>query len=116
MYAQTLVYGLFAARVARPEDRGFSYETAGKLIPRTNPFLRGLFREVTDEELDESIIWLVDDCARLLAHTDIEAVMRAFGRATRREDPVLHFYETFLAAFDPKLRESRGVYYTPEPV
>ncbi|MCK5554887.1 MAG: DNA methyltransferase, partial [Alphaproteobacteria bacterium] len=28
----------------------------------------------------------------------------------------LHFYETFLAEYDPKLREVRGVYYTPEPV
>ena len=33
-----------------------------------------------------------------------------------KTDPVVHFYETFLAAYDPKLRESRGVYYTPEPV
>ena len=116
MYAQTLVYGLFAARVAKPDNTTFSRGSAGSLIPRTNPFLRRLFREVADDDLDERISWLVDDCAALLAHTDMSAVMRDFGKATRREDPVVHFYETFLAAYDPKMREARGVYYTPEPV
>jgi predicted helicase len=29
---------------------------------------------------------------------------------------VVHFFETFLTAYDPKVREMRGVYYTPEPV
>lgn len=116
MYAQTLVYGLFAARVAQPDNTAFSRATAGSLIPRTNPFLRRLFKEVADDDLDQRISWLVDDCAGLLAHTDISAVMRDFGKATRREDPVVHFYETFLAAYDPKMREARGVYYTPEPV
>src|SRR5207244_7999951 len=52
----------------------------------------------------------------LLAATDMDAVLADFGKRTRQEDPVVHFYETFLAAYDPKLRESRGVYYTPEPV
>jgi hypothetical protein len=51
-----------------------------------------------------------------LADTDIDAVLADFGKRTARQDPVVHFYETFLAAYDPKLRESRGVYYTPEPV
>ena len=31
-------------------------------------------------------------------------------------DPVFPFYETFLAEYDPELREKRGVYYTPEAV
>lgn len=115
MYAQTLVYGLFAARVAQPENQQFSRLTAWSLIPKTNPFLRRMFHEVTAQDLDPRIAWLVDDCARLLAHTDMAAVMADFGKATRQEDPVVHFYETFLAAYDPRLRETRGVYYTPEP-
>jgi predicted helicase len=61
-------------------------------------------------------VGFVDDLAQLLADTDIEAVLADFGKRTARQDPVVHFYETFLAAYDPKLRESRGVYYTPEPV
>lgn len=116
MYAQTLVYGLFAARVAHPTDQHFSRLTAWNFIPKTNPFLRRMFHEVTADDLDPDIAWLVDDCARLLAHTDMSAVMADFGTATQQQDPVVHFYETFLQAYDPKLRETRGVYYTPEPV
>jgi hypothetical protein len=58
----------------------------------------------------------VDGLADLLNRTNIAAILKDFGRSTRREDPVVHFYETFLAAYDPKMREARGVYYTPEPV
>ncbi len=116
MYAQTLVYGLFAARVAQPAGATFTRFDAERLIPKTNPFLRRLFQEVGGDDLDNRVAWLVDDCANLLAHTDMAAVLADFGAATQQQDPVVHFYETFLAAYDPKLRESRGVYYTPEPV
>ena len=116
MYAQTIVYGLFAARVAAPGRVSFSRADAAAAIPKTNPFLRKLFQEIAGYDLDDRIAWLVDDCAHLLERIDMAAVLQDFGKATRREDPVVHFYETFLAAYDPKLRESRGVYYTPEPV
>ena len=52
----------------------------------------------------------------MLAFTDMDAVLADFGKHTRQEDPIVHFYETFLTQYDPKLRELRGVYYTPEPV
>lgn len=116
MYAQTIVYGLFAARVSLPDAKTFTRTDAAMAIPKTNPFLRSLFQQIAGYDLDSRIAWLVDDCAALLAHTDMREVMRDFGRATRQEDPVIHFYETFLAAYDAKLREVRGVYYTPEPV
>lgn len=116
MYAQTIVYGLFAARVAAAEKTEFSRLAAAQSIPKTNPFLRRLFQEIAGYDLDERIAWLVDDCAELLARTDMEAVLRDFGKATMRQDPVVHFYETFLSSYDPQLREQRGVYYTPEPV
>lgn len=116
MYSQTIVYGLFAARVAQPINSTFSRFDAAQAIPKTNPFLRSLFQQIAGYDLDDRIAWLVDDCASLLAYTDMTEVMRDFGRATRQEDPVVHFYETFLAAYDPKMREARGVYYTPEPV
>jgi len=116
MYAQTIVYGLFAARVAAPDKPSFSRLDAAQSVPKTNPFLRKLFQEVAGYDLDERIAWLVDDCADLLARTDMGAVLQDFGKATMQEDPVVHFYETFLAAYDPAMREARGVYYTPEPV
>ncbi len=115
MYAQTIAYGLFAARTTAPVE-GFSRRTAGYDLPRTNPFLRRLFNEIAGPDLDDRVAWLVDDLAELLKRADMAAILENFGHRTRREDPVVHFYETFLAAYDPKMRESRGVYYTPEPV
>jgi hypothetical protein len=118
MFAQTLAYGLFAARCNHHGPKGsFKRFRAASEIPKTNPFLRQLFETITGTALDEEpFVGFVDDLAQLLADTDIEAVLADFGKRTARQDPVVHFYETFLAAYDPKLRESRGVYYTPEPV
>lgn len=116
MYAQTITYGLFAARVRVPAPQEFTRREAAWNLPKTNPFLRKLFNEIAGPDLDDSIAWLVDDIAHLLANADMDAVLRDFGKSTRQEDPVVHFYETFLAAYDPRMRQARGVYYTPEPV
>ena len=116
MYAQTICYGLFAARCnADPKER-FTREHASYDLPKTNPFLRKMFNYIAGPDLDDRVVWAVDDIAELLNHTDIEAILKDFGKRTRQEDPVVHFYESFLAAYDPKMREARGVYYTPEPV
>jgi type I restriction-modification system DNA methylase subunit len=116
MYAQTITYGLFAARCASPDNKGFTRQNAAYLLPKTNPFLRKLFNSIAGPELDERIAWLVDDLAQVLAQADMKAVLKNFGKHSGKEDPVVHFYETFLTAYDPKVREMRGVYYTPEPV
>jgi hypothetical protein len=117
MFAQTLAYGLFAARANHTSAKPFTRADAAKEIPHTNPFLRRLFATVTGPDLDtEPYAGLVDDLAQLLALTDMDTVLRNFGTRTRRADPVVHFYETFLHAYDAKLREVRGVYFTPEPV
>jgi len=116
MYAQTITYGLFAARCAAPDNKNFTRQNAAYLLPKTNPFLRKLFNTIAGPELDDRIAWLVDDLAQILAQADMEAVLKNFGKHSGKEDPVVHFYETFLKAYDPKVREMRGVYYTPEPV
>jgi predicted helicase len=116
MYAQTITYGLFAARLGVPDGRDFTREKAAWNLPKTNPFLRRLFNEIAGPDLDERIAWLVDDLARLLSKADMEQILKDFGKRTRQEDPIVHFYETFLAAYDPEMRQTRGVYYTPEPV
>lgn len=116
MYAQTICYGLFAARCNHKGKEPFTRFKAAHELPRTNPFLREIFSNIAGPELDERVTWIVDDLAELLDRTDTESILKDFGRRTRREDPVVHFYETFLAKYDPKLREMRGVYYTPEPV
>lgn len=115
MYAQTIAYGLFAARTTS-EGQDFNRWSASQFLPKTNPFLRNLFYEISGPNLDERIAWMVDDLAEYLNRADMAAILKDFGRRTRQEDPVVHFYETFLAAYDRKMREARGVYYTPEPV
>lgn len=116
MYAQTICYGLFAARCNTKNYHDFSRKMAAFELPKTNPFLRDIFDKIAGIDLDESIAWAVDILANILKLTDMEAILRDFGKRTHREDPVVHFYETFLAEYDPKMRQSRGVYYTPEPV
>ncbi len=119
MYAQTIAYGLFAARcsltlAAKPGQR-FTRFLPPHQLPKTNPFLRKTFGYIVGPDLDERVVWIVDDLAELLDRTDMEAILTDFGHRTRQEDPVVHFYETFLGACDPKMWEARGVYYTPEP-
>ncbi len=116
MFAQTLAYGLFAARVHAPVNEEFSRKMAAYNLPKTNPFLRKLFAEIAGVDMPDSIAWAVDDVVELLKHADMADILEDFGKGKGKEDPVVHFYETFLAAYDPKMREVRGVYYTPEPV
>jgi predicted helicase len=116
MYAQTICYGLFAARCNSKPNTLFTREYAAFHMPKTNPFLSKLFGYMAGPDLDERVVWAVDDLAEVLNRCDMAAILRDFGKRTRQEDPVVHFYETFLSAYDPKMREMRGVYYTPEPV
>lgn len=116
IYAQTIAYGLFAARYHDPTLATFSRLEAATLIPQSNPFLRKLFGYIAGIELDTRLTWLVDELVQIFLATDVASVMHNFGKSTRQHDPIIHFYETFLAEYDHKLRKSRGVWYTPEPV
>lgn len=116
IYAQTIVYGMFTARLndATPDD--FSRQEAAELIPKSNPFLRRIFQSIAVYDLDDSIAWIVDDLAAMFAATNAEKIMANYGSNKRHSDPIVHFYEDFLAEYDPKLRKARGVWYTPAPV
>lgn len=116
IYAQTITYGLFAARLHDETLEDFSRQEARALIPKSNPFLRNLFDYISGAQLDDRVVWIVDDLADILRAADLKSILADFGKTTGQNDPFLHFYETFLAEYDPKLRKSRGVYYTPEPV
>ncbi len=116
MFAQTLAYGFFAARVHHTSQVEFSRFSAAKILPRTNPFLKKLFAQFAGVDMPETVSWAVDEVVEILKRTDMENILGEFGKQDGKEDPVVHFYETFLAAYDPKLRESRGVYYTPSQV
>ncbi len=134
MYAQTICYGLFSAR-CHIEDmtifgkdkyaafhglderaKELTREHAAYLLPKTNPFFRDIFGDIAGPKLDDRIVWLVDDLVELLKQADMGVILRDFARRKKRKDPVFHFYETFLAEYDPKMRKKRGEYYTPDEV
>ncbi|MEX2347935.1 MAG: type ISP restriction/modification enzyme, partial [Balneolaceae bacterium] len=116
IYAQTIAYGMFAARLHDPTLDTFDRHEAAALIPKTNPFLRKLFQYIAGYDLDDRITWIVDGLADIFRATDVDGLLKNFGKSTQQQDPIIHFYETFLAEYDPSLRKSRGVWYTPEPV
>ena len=116
IYSQTIAYGMFAARYHDPTLPTFSRMEAAELIPKSNPFLRKLFQDIAGFDLDNRLVWIVDELVSIFLATDVSEIMKNFGKSTKQEDPVVHFYETFLGEYNPALRKARGVWYTPQPV
>jgi predicted helicase len=116
VYAQTIAYGMFAARVNDKSLDTFSRQKAAELIPKSNPFLRKLFSYIAGIDLDDRIKWIVDNLVEIFLACDVLEVLKNYGKATKMEDPIIHFYETFLSIYDPELRKTRAVWYTPAPV
>jgi len=116
VYAQTISYGMFAARLHDPTLPTFSRQEAAELIPKSNPFLRKLFGYIAGPDIDDRIKWIVDSLVEIFLACNVEDILKNYGKSTKMEDPIIHFYETFLSEYDPKLRKARGVWYTPAPV
>lgn len=122
IYAQTMAYGLFTARVfsyVKNPKLDFSRESAWDKLPETNPFLRKLFKDISEqktEELGDELIDAITEIFSILRAAKMDAILADFRNKMNREDIVIRFYEDFLKAYKPRMRESRGVYYTPEPV
>tara|TARA_R110001606_G_scaffold239423_1_gene387475 strand:+ start:223 stop:3453 length:3231 start_codon:yes stop_codon:yes gene_type:complete len=116
LYAETITYGMFAARFHDDDLATFSRQEAMEKLPASNPFLKGLFEYVAGPALPKRLTYIVDDLVQVMRASDPQSLFRDFGHFTARNDPFIHFYEDFLAAYNPKKRKSRGVWYTPEPV
>jgi predicted helicase len=116
IYSQTIAYGMFAARYHDPTLPTFSRMEAAELIPKSNPFLRKLFQDIAGFDLDTRLTWIVDELVNIFLASDVALIMKNFGKSTKQEDPVVHFYETFLGHYNKKLKIERGVWYTPQPV
>lgn len=114
LYAQTLTYGIFAARTR--SDGEFHRELIYQNIPGTLGILKNIFRYISLEEPPKALAVQIEDIADILHNTDIKKILHRYYVEGRGSDPIVHFYETFLSVYDPELREKRGVYYTPEPV
>lgn len=113
IYAQTVAYGMFAARLHDNTPNDFSRQEAANLIPKTNPFLRNIFQQIAGYDLDERIAWVVDDLVNIFLATDVQNVMKNYKKKGQHHDPMIHFYEDFLSAYNPLLRKAKGVWYTP---
>lgn len=125
VYSQTIAYGMFAARLHDPTLPTFSRQEAAELIPKSNPFLRKLFGYIAGPDIDDRIKWIVDSLVEIFLACNVEEILKNYGRqfsspssggGREGADPIIHFYETFLSEYDPKLRKARGVWYTPQPV
>lgn len=114
IYSQTITYGLFAARTRA--NGAFTRKGAYDLIPQTIGILRDVFRFISLGKLPLQMEVIVDDIAEVLQAADVNKILNEYYRKGKGEDPIVHFYETFLNIYDPGTREKRGVYYTPEPV
>lgn len=117
MYAQTLVYGLFAARYNDESPETFSRVEARELVPKTNPFLRSFFDHIAGTTFPERLRFIVDELCEVFSHADVHRLLTDFY-ATEKEskDPIIHFYEDFLKEYDSKKKMDMGVFYTPRPV
>ena len=114
LYAQTITYGLFAARTRANGE--FNRRLAFDYIPNTIGILRDVFRFISLEDPPKSLQIIVEDIAELLHVTDVKKILHEYYSTGKGKDPIIHFYETFLSTYDPEIRERRGVYYTPEAV
>lgn len=123
MFAQTITYGLFAARASRGSG-ALVADDAALMAPNTNPFLKELLQDFLHAggrakrglkrvDFDELGI---NDVVATLRDVPMDDVLRSFNAAKPGDDPVIHFYELFLKEYDKKLRAKRGVFYTPRPV
>ncbi len=111
IYAQTIAFGMFIARYHDYTLEDFSRQEAQKLIPKSHPFLKGLFKYISDEdEVDSRIIWIIDELAEVFLAVNIRELFE------KKQDPIIYFYEEFLSYYNPKSRKKRGVYYTPKEV
>jgi hypothetical protein len=123
MYAQTLVYGLFAARYNDSTPEGFTRLEAQTLVPKSNPFLKHFFGHIAGVSFPRRLEIIVDELCAVFSHADVKALMEdyfkatnLFGEESESPDPVIHFYEDFLHEYDPKKKMEMGVFYTPLPV
>ncbi|HED8254326.1 TPA: DNA methyltransferase [Campylobacter jejuni] len=127
-FAQTLTYSLFLAKLNNNTTKEIDLNNAKKFIPKSFPLIRSMsgFLDDSFENL-ENIKWLLEEIINIINHIDITSIIKELNKTSEKDlfdrdilsthkDPYLHFYETFLASYDPKLREVRGVYYTPAPV
>lgn len=123
-FAQTLTYSLFISRLNNTSNEIVDIHNVKKFIPKSFPLIRGMSRFLDNLEDLDSIKWLIEEVINIINCIDMSEIFKDLNKGWQKDlfgeymynDPYLHLYEDFLASYDPKLRELRGVYYTPAPV
>ncbi|WP_156104094.1 type ISP restriction/modification enzyme, partial [Campylobacter sp. MIT 97-5078] len=124
-FAQTLTYSLFLARLNNTKNQEIDLFNAKKFIPKSFSLIRAMSGFLDNLDDLESIKWLLEEILCIINHIDISSIINELNKTSKNDnealdythkDPYLHFYETFLSQYDPKMREIRGVYYTPASV
>ena len=112
MFSQTITYGLFIAILRTEDTENFNQKNAFSDIPDEIGVLKSTFTYISTSKgiVNEEMGWIIDDIVNILKNTDVNELLK------EHHDPVIHFYETFLEEYDPKIRKTQGVYYTPDPV
>ncbi|WP_161593994.1 type ISP restriction/modification enzyme [Helicobacter pylori] len=110
--AQTLTYGLFLAKLNHPFEK-INLDNVRSSIPKNFAVIREMADFLKRLDAIKEIQWLLNEILSLINHVDMDSIIKDLNDD---KDPYLHFYETFLSAYDPKLREKKGVYYTPDSV
>jgi predicted helicase len=121
MYAQTLVYGLFVAHYSDKSPDTFSRVEARDLVPASNPFLREFFDHIAGPRFEKGLAIIVDELCQVFSVSDVTSIIDKYLKLEGEDqndakDPIIHFYEDFLAEYDPAEKKKMGAYYTPTPV
>ncbi|RKU99271.1 DNA methyltransferase [Helicobacter pylori] len=111
-FAQTLTYSLFLAKLNHPFEK-IDLNNVRSSIPKNFAVIREMADFLKRLDAIKEIQWLLNEILSLINHVDMDSILKDLNDD---KDPYLHFYETFLSAYDPKLREKKGVYYTPDSV
>jgi len=124
-FAQTLTYGLFLAKLNITDNKQINLYDIEKQIPNTFPLIKkivSLLKNIQKERYRKAL-WIVEEILSIINNIDSKAIQESLSFTNRKKktdeeykDPYIYFYEHFLSEYNPKLRKSRGVYYTPHSV
>lgn len=110
--SELLIYSCFVARYYHNEPTSFQRQHITAMLSFAHPLHRQCVEAIIDMgQKGVAIAGCIDEMVDLLATLDRESVGSSF-----QDDPLTYFYELFLHHYNPRLRASHGIFYTPEPI
>jgi hypothetical protein len=108
-FAQVCSYSMLLARSRGGKE--LRAQDVESTLGHAHPVLGRVVRLLLDEQTEDELGWALDTIRALVEAVDFPSL-----EAREGSDTWLYFYETFLARYDPRLRDQYGVYYTPPAV